>query len=91
MENENVVFLNNLDAGASGLLGEFTTSETYVIADDIKEELLKANKLITDYKQDKITAVATVGSYTFNFNVFVQLGEEQKKRATLFLVEKTKY
>ena len=90
MANENVVFLDNLDAGSSGLLGEFTTSDTYVIADDLKAELLKANKLITEYKPDKITAIATVGSYTFDFNIFVQLGEENKKRATLFLFEKTK-
>lgn len=90
MENENVVFLNNLDAGSSGLLGEFTTSDTYIIADDVKQDLLKANKLITDYKSDKITANATAGSYTFEFLVYIQLGEQNKKRATLFLQEKTK-
>ena len=89
MENENVVFLNNLDAGSSELLGEFTTSDTYVIADDIKQDLLNANKLITDYKPDKITATATAGAYTFEFAIFVQLGEQNKKRATLFLQEKT--
>lgn len=90
MANENEVFLNNLDAGSSALLGEFTMSDTYVIADDIKQDLLKCNKLITNYKPDKITATATVGSYTFDFNIYVQLGEHNKKRATLFLLEKTK-
>lgn len=90
MENENIKFLNNLDAGSSGLLGEFSTSNTYVVADDIKQDLLKANKLITDYRPEKITATATAGSYTFEFIVYVQLGEQNKKRATLFLVEKAK-
>ncbi|MBQ7884779.1 MAG: hypothetical protein IJ318_01630 [Clostridia bacterium] len=90
MENDYLVLLHNLDAGASSLLGEFDASDSYVIADDIKQELIKANKLITEYKPDKITAKATAGSYSFDFAVYVQLGEQNKKRATLFLIEKCK-
>ena len=90
MENDYIILLHNLDAGASVLLGEFNDADKYVVADELKEELAKANKLITDYKEDKITAKANVGSYTFDFNVYVQLGEQNKKRVSLFLIEKCK-
>ncbi|MBE7075365.1 MAG: hypothetical protein E7376_05250 [Clostridiales bacterium] len=90
MENEYLVMLHNLDAGSSELLGSFNDADEYVIEEDIKQELCKANKLIKEYKQDKIDSVATIGSYTFDFVTYVQLGENNKKRLTLFLVEKCK-
>lgn len=88
MENEYLILIHNLGAGSNGLLGEFNNADKYEIKSDIKDLLKKANKLITEYKTDKITAVATVGSHTFNFVVYVQLGEQNKKRLTLFFVEK---
>lgn len=90
MENEYVILIHNLDAGSNGLLGEFNAENNYDIKQDVKNQLKITNKLITEYKQDKITAVATVGSYTFDFVVFVQLGEQNKKRLTLFFKEKAK-
>lgn len=88
MENEYVILIHNLDAGSNGLLGEFNAEKNYDIKQDVKNQLKITNKLITEYKQDKITAVATVGSYTFDFEVYVQLGEQNKKRLTLFFKEK---
>lgn len=90
MENEYLILIHNLGAGSNGLLGEFNAENKYDIKSDIKDLLKKTNKLITEYKTDKITAVATVGSYTFDFVVYVQLGEQNKKRLTLFLKEKGK-
>ena len=90
MENEYVVLLHNLDAGSSALLGEFNAEDNYDISDDIKKELLKSNKLLTEYKSDEIKANAKVGSFSFDFVVYVQLGEEHKKRISLFLKEKCK-
>ena len=88
MENEYLILIHNLGAGSNGFLGEFNAENKYDIKNDIKDLLKKTNKLITEYKSDKITAVATVGSYTFNFVVYVQLGEQNKKRLTLFFLEK---
>ena len=90
MENEYLILIHNLGAGSNGLLGEFNAENKYDIKSDIKDLLKKTNKLITEYKTDKISAVATVGSYTFDFVVYVQLGEQNKKRLTLFLKEKGK-
>lgn len=90
MENEYVILIHNLDAGSNGLLGEFNAEKNYDIKQDVKNQLKITNKLITDYKQDEITAVATVGSYSFDFVVYVQLGEQNKKRLTLFFKEKAK-
>lgn len=91
MVNEYRVLINNLEAGSNGFLGEFNADNKYDIADNLKQELTKANKLINSYKTDKICAVATIGSYTFNFVVYVQLGEQNKKRLSLFLEEKGKF
>lgn len=90
MENEYLILIHNLGAGSNGFLGEFNNANKYEIKSDIKDLLKKTNKLITEYKTDRITAVATVGSYTFNFVVYVQLGEQNKKRLTLFFVENGK-
>lgn len=91
MVNEYRVLIYNLEAGSNGLLGEFNVDNKYDIANNLKQELTKANKLINSYKPDKICAVATIGSYTFNFVVYVQLGEQNKKRLSLFLEEKGKF
>lgn len=88
MNSQYSAFLKNYDAMSSGLLGSFDKEQTYTISDDILAELLKAKKLITSFKLDKIEAVATAGSYTFNFVVFIQEGENNKKRAGIFLEEK---
>jgi hypothetical protein len=88
MLNEYFNYLYNYDAQASGLLGSIDNQNNYRIEDDLKEELLKANKLITDYKEDLITCYASVGAYKFDFKVLIQEGEGHKKRAGLFLIEK---
>ena len=90
MENEYITLIRNMDANACALLGEFNSENKYDIADNLKQDLKKANKLITEYKPDAVNATASVGSHTFNFIVYIQLGEQNKKRATLFLVEKAK-
>ncbi len=90
MEKEYIVLLHNLDAGSSALLGEFDSSDNYNIADNIKQELVKANKLISDYTHSEITATAQVGSYSFDFVAYVQIGEQNKRRISLFLKEKCK-
>ena len=89
MTNEYLNYLYNYDAQSSGLLGSFDNSDKYSIDENIKQELLKANKQITDYKEDLITANALVGAYKFEFRVLIQLGEKNLKRAGLFLIEKT--
>ena len=88
MLNEYVNYLYNYDAQASGLLGNFDAQNNYSIQDELKAELLKANKLISDFKEDLIDCYAMVGAYKFEFKVLIQEGEGHKKRAGLFLIEK---
>ncbi len=85
--NKYIVLLHNMHAGSGSLLGEFNSNDEYVIADEIKQELIKSNKLIKSYKQQEIISVATVGSYSFDFVTYVQLGENNQKRISLFLIE----
>ena len=91
MENkEYIVLMHNLDAGANALLGEFGSNDSYDISENIKAELIKANKIIDSYKIDEIKSTAVVGAYSFNFITYIQLGEGNKKRISLFLKEKCK-
>lgn len=82
-----IVLLHNIQAGSGSLLGEFNSNDEYNIADEIKQELIKSNKIIKSYKKDEVLSVATVGSYSFDFVTYVQLGENNKKRISLFLIE----
>ena len=90
MSNKYDEFLLNLDAEASMLLGSFDSDSKYIIDEKIKKELILSNKLIESYKSDIITATASIGSYKFNFFVYIQDGENNLKRAGLFLEEKSK-
>lgn len=90
MEKGYLTHLNNLDAEASGLLGSFDANNQYIIDDGIIKELLVSNKLIESYENDIITATATVGEYKLDFSVYIQDGENNQKRAGLFVIEKCK-
>ena len=90
MEKEYLSYLYNLDAANSAILGHFDKDGAYTIDEDIIKELIACNKLIISYKDDVITASATVGKYKLVFMVYIQYGEGGKKRAGLFLVEDAK-
>lgn len=90
MEKTYINHLNNLDVEAGGLLGFFDADGQYIIDDDIKQELIKCNKLITDYKNNIISATAQVAEFLLKFNVYIQEGEGNQKRAGLFVDENSK-
>lgn len=90
MEKQYITHLHNVDATSSGLLGYFDADDSYVIDDGILAELVKCNKLINSFKDDKISATATVGAFKIDFNIYLQDGEGNKKRAGLFVLEKAK-
>lgn len=90
MEKGYVNHLNNLEVEAGGLLGFFDSDGLYIIEDGIKEELIKCNKTITDFKNNKISASAKVGEFVLQFYVYIQDGEDNKKRAGLFVDENSK-
>lgn len=89
MEKGYLNYLNNLDAEASGLLGFFDSDNEYIIEQNIKDELILCNKLIESYSGDKITASAKIGESKFNFTIYIQDGQNNKKRAGLFILEKS--
>ena len=90
MENKYIESLHNMDAQASCLLGNFDADDCYVIDGKVLEDLKACNKLITEYKSDLITAHAIVAGVKINFLVYIQEGEEGKKRAGLFVKEVSK-
>lgn len=90
MDKKYLIHMQNVDAQSSGLLGSFDADGSYIIEDGIIKELIACNKVITNFKDDKITATANVGSYKIDFYVYLQDGENAKKRAGLFIVEKGK-
>ncbi len=89
MEKGYLNYLNNLDAEASGLLGFFDSDNEYILEQNIKDELILCNKLIESYAEDKITASAKIGDSKFNFTIYIQDGQNNKKRAGLFILEKS--
>lgn len=90
MEKQFEQYLMNLDADASGFIGTFDENKKYNIDDATKEKLVKTNKLFEDYSETLIKAKATIGSFVFNFELYIQLGHENKKRVSIFLVEESK-
>lgn len=90
MDNKYISSLHNMDVQASGLLGSFDDDDSYVIDTKILAELKICNKLITEYKADLITAHAIVGGFKIDFLVYIQEGEDNKKRAGLFVKESSK-
>ncbi len=90
MEKQYITHLHNVDASSSGLLGYFDADDSYIIDDGILAELIKCNKLINSFNDDKISATATVGTFKIEFNIYLQDGEGNKKRAGLFVLEKAK-
>lgn len=90
MEKKYEQALNNLDAQASLLLGTFDEGKNYLIDDKTLQSLLNCRKLIKSYKEDMIIAEAKIGSFKFNFNIYIQLGQDNKKRAGMFIVENAK-
>lgn len=91
MEKDYFNHLYNLDALGSGMLGSFDSDNSYIIDPSITQELIACKKTITSFDGDKIEATANIGVHVIKFNVYIQLGEENKKRAGLFVAEKSKF
>lgn len=91
MEKEYFNHLYNLDALGSGMLGSFDADNSYIIDPAITQELIDCKKTIKSYSGDKIEATANVGVHVLKFNIYIQLGEQNKKRAGLFVLEKSKF
>ena len=88
MEKKYQSHLYNLDAQASGLVGFFDADCSYIIEEKLVKELIICNKIITSFENNLIKAIANVGSFKFNFNIYLQDGIGGMKRAGLFIVEK---
>ncbi len=89
MNKKYINYLKNLDAEASGLLGFFDADDNYVIDQDIIQELIICNKIIDSFSDNKILATAKVGDAKLKFVVYIQDGENNQKRAGLFVLEKS--
>lgn len=90
METKYLKHLYGLEEQASGLLGFFDAGGNYILEETIIKELIACNKQIVNYTKDQLTAVANFPDFKIDFIIYLQDGENNKKRAGLFVIEKCK-
>lgn len=88
MEKKYLNHLYNQSAEADGLLGSFDADKHYIIEEDIIKELINCNKLVSSREADKILAVADFDAFKLDFVIYIQDGENNLKRAGIFVKEK---
>lgn len=81
-------FVRDNDAALAGLLGEFDADDKYVIDPIVLQELVKINKLITQYKEKYIICHAEVDDFKINFQInFADDAFEGKRYSSLYVKE----
>lgn len=81
-------FLKRNSTIKAGLLGEYNQNDKYVISQDVAQELIKSNKLLTSYKEDEAKCEATFGEVKLNFRIkFFDDASEGKRYASLYVQE----
>lgn len=85
-------FLRHNSTVKAGLLGEYNQNDKYVISQDVAQELIKSNKLLTSYKEDEAKCEAQFGELKYDFKIkFFEDKAENKKYASLYVLEQYKH
>ena len=81
-------FLKRNSTIKAGLLGEYNQNDKYIISQDVVQELVKSNKILTSYKEDEAKCEATFGDVKLNFKIkFFDDLSEGKRYASLYVQE----